>query len=454
MSLNNITFDGSASDCNASLPKGDTPVKRDIAFVDSAISKQINEASIEFDKAVRIVLPEAIADIVGYFLLDRLGPYVQERFPAHVRVSGSPDPPAAAILTFYPEAAGLMPTSAEEVRELLTTDLCAPGEIVIEICKVVRDWEDNWKRHFHPILIDRICIRPPWENVSETDRSAGLIDVVINPGMGFGTGLHPTTRSTLQLLQSGLEQNRSLSDHMDAIGVSNHEFGPLVDAGTGSGILSIAAAKLGWTDINAFDNDPASLTAAMENIVINGVEQVVSLSEADVKDADLKWFANATVLANLTLETVSVLLERIADLWPPAVEWKLIESGDPSDAAEWRMVTTGTNPEAGGPRRLIISGILAGEQERELLNLAGSCGFIPGHTLYEGEWVSFELFPGPSLDSLVEFDLAMHPTGESISSDSLDIFDDALNSLDSFADSADSKNNSVSDFKPVDFYKE
>ena len=81
-----------------------------------------------------------------------------------------------------------------------------------------------------------------------------LVDVVINPGLGFGTGLHPTTRGTLLLLQEGIDRRAPARGPAPP-----RAAGPLVDVGTGSGILAIAAAKLGWAPVVALDNDPVAL---------------------------------------------------------------------------------------------------------------------------------------------------------------------------------------------------
>lgn len=301
------------------------------------------------DRAIRVTLPEAEAEIVGAILMDRLGPFAQES------VQGSSDEAGGrrVVLTFFPEVAGLPWATVEQVWALLPHEAAGLDRVAVEASEVARDWEEGWKEHFHPIVIGRIRTRPPWES---PDTAAGLIDVVINPGLGFGTGLHPTTRGTLNLLQS----------------VAGG--GPLVDAGTGSGILSIAAAKLGWAPIVAFDNDPVALLAAAENAEENGVVAVVQLREADVAGADAEWFDKATVLANMTLDPVSALLRKLA-----------------ADAA---AVGREGGPAAKlGPTRLVVSGILAGDQERQLLQLAETCGFVPGRLVYETEWVSLELFP-------------------------------------------------------------
>jgi ribosomal protein L11 methyltransferase len=133
-----------------------------------------------------------------------------------------------------------------------------------------------------------------------------------------------------------------------------------VDVGTGSGILSIAAAKLGWSPIFAFDNDPIALTSARENVEANQVADTVEVYEADVSGVAAECFAQATVLANMTLEPVTALVRKLRGV--PLL-------------------------------RLVVSGVLAGAQEYELVGIAREYGLSPARRLYEGEWVSMELLP-------------------------------------------------------------
>jgi ribosomal protein L11 methyltransferase len=281
--------------------------------------------------------------------------------------SAALEPTSTVVLTFYPEEAGLAAVSDHEILSLIPPEIDERDEIRLERSEVARDWEEGWRDHFHPITIGRIRIRPPWERPLESqpgvDRESELIDVVINPGLGFGTGLHPTTRGTLQLLQS-------TSGGDEAAGR-----GKLVDAGTGSGILSVAAAKLGWDPIIAFDNDPMALIAARENLDTNGVAAQTTVYEAGVEVADLDWFRGATVLANMTLEPVTILLRRLGPI----------------------IVGEGCEGHGAGIVRLVVSGVLAGAQEQELLRLADSTGLARGRVVYEAEWLSVELLPRLSI---------------------------------------------------------
>ena len=120
--------------------------------------------------------------------------------------------------------------------------------------EVPDDWADRWQDFHKPLLVgDRLWLRPSWEEPRE-----GTVDLVVDPGRAFGTGAHPTTRLCLVCL---LE--------LEAAGEAN---GPLTDLGTGSGVLAIAAAKLGWAPVHGYDHEPASIEAATANAEINGVE--------------------------------------------------------------------------------------------------------------------------------------------------------------------------------------
>ena len=343
------------------------------------------DGSSGFDLALSVTVPRSMVEEVGAVLMDVFGPFEESVGPG---ASGAPEAgsdPDTISLLFYPRAAaaaslsagrgggsqdsqgasgkGSSFPSAADVLALLPPVLRDSGAIGVDSLRVARDWVDGWKEHFHPIMVGRVCIRPPWEAPMEpsTEQPGGgedeFVDVVINPGLGFGTGLHATTRGTLELLQEELGSVVSRDAHR----------GALLDAGTGSGVLAIAAAKLGWEPIVAFDNDPAALASASENVAVNSVAQVVEVREAEVDHVPIEWARDATVLANLTLEPVLALLGRLA-------------SADPM----------------GRPHRLVVSGILAGAQEQELLRTALMTGFDAGRRVYEAEWVSLELLPADS----------------------------------------------------------
>jgi ribosomal protein L11 methyltransferase len=166
-----------------------------------------------------------------------------------------------------------------EVPELGELQAAAGGSLVdVTTTSVPDDWADRWADFHRPIEVrGRIGVRPSWWNAKDD-----LIDVVVDPGRAFGTGGHPTTRLCLELLVD-LEEAGEAS-------------GPIADWGTGSGVLAIAAAKLGWGPITACDREPASLEAAQANAAANGVQ--LAVERVDVREQPPP--VAPTVIANLT----------------------------------------------------------------------------------------------------------------------------------------------------------
>lgn len=132
-------------------------------------------------------------------------------------------------------------------------------------------WTENWKRHFaRKVFTDRIEVRPPWEEASPSD--SGLLSIVINPGMAFGTGLHETTAGCLELLVEEVRPGMRVAD-----------------VGCGSGILAIAAARLGAIEAVATDVDPLAIDATAENIAANNVGDVVHVELEPGEVAIAEW---------------------------------------------------------------------------------------------------------------------------------------------------------------------
>lgn len=145
------------------------------------------------------------------------------------------------------------PGELPELGELRAT----AGEELIEVTSVEipDDWAERWADFHQPVLVGGgVRVRPPWEPAA----GAGLIDIVVDPGRAFGTGAHPTTRLCIELLAEESAAGRA--------------GGPLSDWGTGSGVLAIAAAKLGWSPVTGADHEQASIDAAAANAEANEVE--------------------------------------------------------------------------------------------------------------------------------------------------------------------------------------
>jgi ribosomal protein L11 methyltransferase len=134
-------------------------------------------------------------------------------------------------------------------------------------CRKIKanDWQESWKRHFKPLEIgERLLIKPSW-NKRKPKKNQQL--VVLDPGLSFGTGQHATTRFCLEEIERLQITSQSQS---------------LLDIGTGSGILAIAAVKLGFSPVKAFDFDPDSVQVTNENASDNGVLDQIQITKSDL----------------------------------------------------------------------------------------------------------------------------------------------------------------------------
>lgn len=221
--------------------------------------------------------------------------------------------------------------AAGELPDLGALQAAVGGALVeVRSERVPDDWRERWKRFYHPLLIaGRLYVRPPWERAAER---GGVTEVVIDPGQAFGTGTHATTSMCLELLVDAAGRQRRLRDLLRF-----RRSRSLCDLGCGSGVLAIAAAKLGFRPVLGVDLEQSALAESDRNARRNYVE--VELRRLDLRRekapvADL-------VTANLTAD----LLAGVADLWA---------------AADRR------------PGRLIASGFLAEEADRVLDRLAAA----------------------------------------------------------------------------------
>jgi ribosomal protein L11 methyltransferase len=150
-------------------------------------------------------------------------------------------------------------------------------------------WELRWREFHRPVRVGGIWIGPPWERAP-----VGEPTVVVDPGRAFGTGAHPTTRACIELLARSEPRARS-------------ERRSLLDAGCGSGVVAVAAARLGFAPVIAVDVDPVAVDIARETADANGVS--MSVACLDVLEADLP--ASEVVVANIELRVVERLLPRV-----------------------------------------------------------------------------------------------------------------------------------------------
>lgn len=176
-----------------------------------------------------------------------------------------------------------------------------------EVAPVQPGWEDGWRAFHRPARVGGLWIGPPWEQPD-----AGELAVVIDPGRAFGTGAHPTTRLCIELL-------------------ARTERGSLLDVGCGSGVLSIAASRLGFGPIVAVDNDPVAVETTIANAAVNGV-----VLDAILLDGESDELPRAdVVVANVLLAPVEKILARLETM--SAVTSGYLAADHPA-APGWRLV--------------------------------------------------------------------------------------------------------------------
>lgn len=251
-----------------------------------------------------------------------------------------------------------------EVPELGEMEAAA-GDSLVEVttASVPDDWADRWADFHRPIVVaGRIRVRPSWWDAEE-----GTIDVLVDPGQAFGTGAHPTTRLCLELLVE-LERAGETS-------------GPLADWGTGSAVLAIAAAKLGFSPVTACDREQASLEAAAANAEANEVE--IRVERVDVREGPLP--PAPTVTANLTAPLLRECAGHLARAGTQA--------GDDWEAGRKPGNEEGAGANAGErvlPVTLVCSGML-GREADEVAAAFAKAGLREVDRRSDGDWTALLL---------------------------------------------------------------
>jgi ribosomal protein L11 methyltransferase len=184
-----------------------------------------------------------------------------------------------------------------------------------------QDWAESWKRHFKPIEIGHaLLIQPSW---NKRRPLADQAVVVLDPGLSFGTGHHPTTEFCLRELVAGRGRgqrpSRSMTRDEQQIESSDAQTTnrarrlmlrlqprSFLDIGTGSGILAIAAAKLGYRPVHAFDFDPDVLRVARANASANGVSSKIRITRADVTNPPRRLLDNYDVVCANLISTLLI----------------------------------------------------------------------------------------------------------------------------------------------------
>jgi ribosomal protein L11 methyltransferase len=228
-------------------------------------------------------LPADAADACTALLFERGAAGVEEREAGIVPMPGARQPGSGRVLlvAFFEDGEAARQAAAE---------LDVPAELA-EIPD--RDWGEEWKKGLGPITVGRLFLRPSWV---EAAPPPGAAEVVLDPGMAFGTGTHATTSLCLGAIDDFLARRPG---------------GSVLDVGTGSGLLAIAARKLGAGRVAANDNDPVAVAVAAENAERNGasLELTGAPPEAIPGVFDL---VVANILANVLVDLAPVLARKTA----------------------------------------------------------------------------------------------------------------------------------------------
>jgi ribosomal protein L11 methyltransferase len=215
------------------------------------------------------------------------------------------------------------------------TAAAGAGLVDVSTEEIADDWADRWRSFHKPLVIDsRLAVRPPWEGEIGTG-----VELGIDPGRAFGTGAHATTRLCLEAL------------------LEIPPGGSLADLGSGSGVLAIAAAKLGWSPVRALDIDPAAVEATRENAVRNGVD--LEVARYDLRRDPVDFSVAPTVTANLLAPLLTTWAARLA---------------------EARDL----------PERVIAGGLLVGEADR-VAEAFAPLGFSESDRLTRADWATLLL---------------------------------------------------------------
>ena len=285
-------------------------------------------------------LAEALADVVGRFVSNGVVVESVTEFNAHTQEN---------IPTGRVAVSGYIPVDAhlEATRQKMEEAFWHLGQIAPipePTYTPIRDqdWMAAWKQHYAPIPVGKnILILPAWQ---QPDQDEDRVLVRINPAMAFGTGTHPTTQLILVLLEKYIQPGQ-----------------PLIDIGCGSGILSIAALKLGAAKVVAVDVDGAAVVSTLENAGLNGIStEVLETGKGSVEEVLTGRFSITQaplVLVNILAPIILRLFDQdLADLVSP-----------------------------GGT--LLLSGILD-HQEAEMVAKAQEKGFKLLERISQADWVS------------------------------------------------------------------
>jgi ribosomal protein L11 methyltransferase len=250
-------------------------------------------------------------------------------------------PEEGVIIKAYLPVNSFLGETVEEIKQAINNLLLYDidiGKNKITISEVnEEEWATAWKKYYNPVKIsEKFTIVPTWETYEPVSSDELIIE--LDPGMAFGTGTHPTTVMCIQALEKYVKPG-------DAV----------IDVGTGSGILSIAAAMLGAKSVRALDLDPIAVDSAKLNVKLNKVQHIVTVSQNNLLD-HIEEQANV-IVANILAE---IILRFVDDAY------RLLENNG----------------------YFITSGIIQAKKQEVKEGLI-KAGFVIEETLVMEDWVAF-----------------------------------------------------------------
>lgn len=263
-----------------------------------------------------------------------------------VGVEQSPETASGAFISGFFQVSGntettneIIKTVTQQMADLFALYACVPGTPTFTLM-ADEDWATSWQQYFKPFeIVPGLVIKPSWETYPETP---GQHILELDPGMAFGTGQHASTRMALALIQKSI---RNVTPKQ------------VVDVGTGTGILAMAAALFGAEQVIAIDNDPDAVVVAGENIEKNRLAGRIKVSTTSV---DQIQGTSQLVCANIVHD---VLVEMAPVLT--------------------RLTSTGGH--------LVLAGILSGDQEENIISVYHQLGVHLVDRQYQEEWVALLL---------------------------------------------------------------
>jgi len=288
-------------------------------------------------------LAEALAEVLGRFISDGVVVESMTQFNPHTQEN---EPTGEVLVSGYLEVDGSLETNKQAIEQALwhlsqISPIPQPEYTLIKD----QDWMAAWKEHYNPITLgETLLVIPAWQEPQDGETRHVIR---INPAMAFGTGTHPTTKLCLRLLEKTLQPGMNV-----------------IDVGCGSGILSIAALKMGAGHVTAVDTDEQAITSTLENAGLNHISSSdLELGKGSVKEILSGQFTHQQA----PLVIVNILAQIIIQLFDQGLE---------------KIVTEGGS--------LLLSGILD-HQEKDVLEAAQNAGFSVIQKLSDSDWVSFAL---------------------------------------------------------------